>query len=189
MDTESGRGEVTGLNVRQVQPAEWAALRSVRLAALAGVPEAFASTLAHEVALDEAEWRQRAANFPTFIAWRAGEPVGLVSALLRQEGDAGENSRPEWGLASMWVSPDVRGTGCADLLVSAAVEAVRAKSAECLTLWVADSNARARAFYLRAGFRPTGIRQVFRRHDGVAFGEEKFAMCLGPAVSCSSAGQ
>jgi hypothetical protein len=36
--------------------------------------------------------------------------------------------------------------------------------AEQLTLWVTDGNDRAHAFYLKTGFRPTGIRQVFRRH-------------------------
>jgi ribosomal protein S18 acetylase RimI-like enzyme len=172
---------VTGIDVRRVQPGEWAALRAVRLAALADAPAAFGSTMARELAFDEAEWRRRAAsNSPTFIAWRAGQPLGLCTAVRRQEG-AGTDSRPEWELLSMWVSPDLRGTGCADILVSAAARAVRAESAEQLTLWVADGNDRARAFYLKTGFRPTGIRQVFRRHDGSAFDEEKLVMRLSTA--------
>jgi Phosphoesterase family len=44
------------------------------------------------------------------------------------------------------------------------------------TLWVADGNARARAFYVRAGFSPTGIRQTYTSHDGSAFEEEKLVM-------------
>jgi hypothetical protein len=59
----------------------------VRLAALANAPEAFASTLARELALDEAEWRRHAVDSFTFIAWRAGKPVGLAGAFPRQEGD------------------------------------------------------------------------------------------------------
>ena len=45
-------------------------------------------------------------------------------------------------------------------------------------LWVADGNARARAFYLRAGFRPTGVRQTYQRLDGSALEEEKLVMPL-----------
>ena len=78
----------------------------------------------------------------------------------------------------MWVSPDARGSGAADLLVSAVTEVVRAESANRLVLWVADGNARARAFYLRAGFRPTGVRQTYQRLDGSALEEEKLVMPL-----------
>ena len=168
---------MTGVSVRRVQPAEWAALRAVRLAALTDAPEAFGSTIARELAFDEAEWRRRAANTPTFIAWRGDEAVGLVAVVARTGGD-GTGSRPEWELLSMWVSAGARGSGSADLLVSAVAEVARAGSAECLTLWVADGNARARAFYLRAGFQPTGIRQTFRRHDGSTFDEEQLVMPL-----------
>jgi ribosomal protein S18 acetylase RimI-like enzyme len=158
---------VTPLRVRRVQPGEWVALRAIRLAALADSPEAFASTMAHELAFDEAEWRRRAANTPTFMAWRGDEPVGLAAVVSRQAG-AGTGARREWQLVSMWVSPDARGSGSADLLVAAAARVAQAESAHRLTLWVADGNTRARAFYLRAGFRPTGIRQTFQRPDGSA---------------------
>lgn len=168
---------MAGVHVRRAQPGDWPALRALRLAALADAPGAFGSTIERELAFDEAEWRRRAANWPSFIAWRGDEPVGLVGVVARPEDD-GAGSRSVWELVSMWVSPDVRGRGSADLLVAAVVEAVKAESAERLTLWVADGNARARAFYVRAGFRPTGIRQTFRRHDGSAFDEEKLVLPL-----------
>jgi ribosomal protein S18 acetylase RimI-like enzyme len=152
-------------------------VRCVRLAALADAPGAFGSTIERELAFDEAEWRRRAARTPTFIAWRGDEPVGLAAVVARPEGDWAGPGR-EWELVSMWVSPDARGGGSADLLVSAVAEVVKAESGEQLTLWVADGNARARAFYVRAGFRPTGIHQTFRRHDGSAFDEEKLVMPL-----------
>jgi ribosomal protein S18 acetylase RimI-like enzyme len=168
---------VTGVRVRRAQPGDWVAVRAVRLAALADAPGAFGSTIERELAFDEAEWRRRAARTPTFIAWRGDEPVGLVAVVARPDGDGAGPGR-EWELVSMWVSPDARGGGSADQLVSAVVEVVKAESAGQLTLWVADGNARARAFYVRAGFRPTGIRQTFRRDDGSAFDEEKLVMPL-----------
>jgi ribosomal protein S18 acetylase RimI-like enzyme len=149
----------------------------VRLAALADAPAAFGSTTAREVAFGEAEWWRRATSAPNFIAWRGDEPVGLVTVIGRgSDGEAGPPA--EWELVSMWVSPDARGSGAADLLVSAVTEVVRAESANRLVLWVADGNARARAFYLRAGFRPTGVRQTYQRLDGSALEEEKLVMPL-----------
>jgi ribosomal protein S18 acetylase RimI-like enzyme len=168
---------VTGIQVCRVQPGKWATLRTVRLAALADAPDAFGSTTERELALDEAEWRRRAQTAPNFIAWRGDEPVGLVT-VVRRPGDDEDGPPAEWELVSMWVSPLARGSGAADLLVSVAVEVVRAESARWLILWVADGNGRARAFYLRAGFRPTGVRQTYRRHDGSAFEEEKLVMPL-----------
>jgi len=168
---------VTAVRVRRVRPGEWALLRAVRLAALADAPAAFGSTTAREVAFGEAEWRRRATSAPNFIAWREDEPVGLVTVIGR--GSDGETGPPaEWELVSMWVSPDARGSGAADLLVSAVTQVVRAESADRLVLWVADGNARARAFYLRAGFRPTGVRQTYQRLDGSALEEEKLVMPL-----------
>lgn len=168
---------MTAVRVRRVRPGEWALLRAVRLAALADAPAAFGSTTAREVAFGEAEWRRRATSAPNFIAWREDEPVGLVTVIGR--GSDGETGPPaEWELVSMWVSPDARGSGAADLLVSAVTQVVRAESADRLVLWVADGNARARAFYLRAGFRPTGVRQTYQRLDGSALEEEKLVMPL-----------
>lgn len=167
---------MTDTRVRRVEAGEWTTLRAVRLAALADAPEAFGSTLAREEAFGEAEWRRRATT-PVFIAWRAGEAVGLVSVIRRQDG-AGTASGPEWHLMSMWVSPDARGSGAADLLVSAAVETARAGGAERVTLWVADGNDRARAFYVRNGFRASGVRHTFTRDDGSAFDGEMLVLHL-----------
>lgn len=168
---------MSGIQVRRVQPGDWATLRTVRLAALADAPYAFGSTTARELAFDEAEWRRRAESAPNLIAWREDGPVGLVTVVGRP-GDDEDGPPAEWELASMWVSPLARGSGAADLLVSAAVEVVRAESARRLILWVADGNARARGFYLRAGFRPTGARQTYKRRDGSAFEEEQLVMPL-----------
>jgi ribosomal protein S18 acetylase RimI-like enzyme len=164
--------------VRQVQPGDWATLREVRLAALAEAPHAFASTLAREQAFDEAEWRRRTGT--SFIAWAGETPVGLVS-VIEHAGGADRDPARSWALVSMWVRPDARGTGAADALVSCSAAAARAAGGDRLVLWVADDNARGRAFYRRCGFRPTGRHQVYQRDDGTSFGEQELALDLpGP---------
>ena len=75
----------------------------------------------------------------------------------------------------MWVSPQVRGTGVAELLVGAVVDHAGAVGAPRITLWVVVGNARARAFYRRMGFTPTGRRQAYPRDGAGALDEEELA--------------
>lgn len=220
VDAERTTGDGGHPRVRRAGPGDWAALRRVRLAALADSPSAFGSTLEHELTLSEGEWRRRTETAATFLAWRGGEAVGLVTVFPQPEGrvtgraesgaepaleagageqgaeraGAAETGKPEigepgtgkpqtgepgtgeWHLVSMWVSPQVRGSGVAGLLVDAAAAQVRAAGAARLTLWVAEGNERARAFYRRMGFRSAGRRQTYQRRDGSAFDEEEFAL-------------
>jgi hypothetical protein len=70
------------MEARQAQAADWAALRHLRLRALADAPDAFASTLEAEVALPAEVWRQRAEGGPAsanFIAREGGVEVGLAA--------------------------------------------------------------------------------------------------------------
>ena len=62
----------------------------------------------------------------------------------------------------MWVAPARRGQGVADGLVEAVCEQARQAGAGTITLWVTEVNDRARAFYRRLGFAPTGARQLVR---------------------------
>ena len=165
---------MANLQVRRLEPDDWLTMREVRLAALADSPDAFGSTTAREIAFPEAEWRRRISSSPPFVAWQGDEPVGLVGVKQVDTTNA-----DEWELIGMWVRPDARGGRVADELVSAVIDAVKAEHADCLTLWVADGNARARGFYTRFGFEPTGARQVFKRDDGSQFDEEQLAFPIG----------
>jgi GNAT superfamily N-acetyltransferase len=177
--------ETSDVLVRRAHPDEWATVRDVRLAALADAPDAFASTLSRELARTEPQWRSRIRAWPWFLAWHAGTPAGLVAAVPDQpaSGPAAAD-RPAglpapgaraWHLVSMWVSPRVRGTGVAELLVRAVVDHAGAVGAPRITLWVVVGNARARAFYRRMGFTPTGRRQAYPRAGADALDEEELA--------------
>jgi len=157
--------------VRRARPDDWATVRDLRLAGLAGAPDAFASTLAAETGRPEAEWRARIAALPWFLGSQDGQPAGLIAALPPDQ-------VPDqvWHLVSMWVSPAARGTGLADRLVEAVTEHARQAGADRVTLWVATGNERARAFYRRMGFTATGRRQQYPREGAAALDEAEFEL-------------
>jgi ribosomal protein S18 acetylase RimI-like enzyme len=141
--------------VRAVTEQDWQQLRQARLAALAEAPYAFASTLAREEAFTDETWRERAGSGRTFGAWQDAAIIGLATGFP-------EEPPPGWHLVGMWVAPRYRGQGIADQLVRAVCERASQAGAVSVTLWVTDVNDRARAFYRRLGFAPTGQRQLLR---------------------------
>jgi ribosomal protein S18 acetylase RimI-like enzyme len=144
--------------IRRLVPGDWAALRELRLTALAEAPYAFASTLERELAFDEPQWRARIGQTAHVGAW-APDLAGLAAG-FPEAGRPG--AAPGWHLVSMWVSPRLRGQGVAGDLVTAVCDLARADGAEQIALWVTEVNDRARAFYRRAGFRETGERALVR---------------------------
>ena len=59
-------------------------------------------------------------------------------------------------LMAMWVHPDMRGSGAADLLVTAVLAWADAVGAHEIRLDVSESNDKAQRLYERHHFRPTG---------------------------------
>lgn len=62
-----------------------------------------------------------------------------------------------WGeIASIYLLPENWGNGWGKALLSAAVEQLESMGYQDLFLWVLEGNQRARAFYERMGFHPSG---------------------------------
>lgn len=150
-------------DVRRLTAEDWTKLRDARLAALAEAPYAFSSTLTREQGFTEGTWRERAGSGRTFAAWDGDSIVGMATGLP-------EDGR--WHLVGMWVSPKIRGTGVADQLVAAVCDLARQSGFTSVTLWVTEVNDRARAFYRRLGFAPTGGRQLVRPDEPGNWEEE-----------------
>jgi len=68
-------------------------------------------------------------------------------------------------LMAMWVHPVIRGSGASDDLVAAVAVWAGSEAARVVRLDVMQANERARRFYARHGFRPTGHEEV-RERDG-----------------------
>lgn len=144
--------------VEVVGPDRWAQVRELRLAALAGTPDAFAASYDEERDQPERWWRDRlrredAATFLGSVAdtrGAAAAPVGL--AVVLPTGDDATTA----GLYAVWVAPDARGRGVGDALIAAAIEHARGMGFARLVLNVGDGNLPAVALYARHGFVPTG---------------------------------
>jgi ribosomal protein S18 acetylase RimI-like enzyme len=163
------------MEVRETSGADWEALRRLRLRALADAPDAFASTLAAELAFPDDVWRRRAGADPgsaTFIASDGGADIGLARIFAELDPPGRTH------LVSMWVDAGHRRRGVARALIDRAIRWATERHADEVILWVADQNAAARRLYERIGFRPTGERQPLPSDP--ALGESLMRLPLPP---------
>jgi len=145
---------IGSITIRPIRAHEGAAMRAIRLRALADSPEAFGQTLAQARALSDQEYCRRARTSAlgeerTFIVAEAGggEWVGMI---------AGHDEGERVALLSMWVAPERRGTGLGKQLIGSLLHWAGVKPAREIYLFVGENNAPARALYASMGLKPTG---------------------------------
>jgi ribosomal protein S18 acetylase RimI-like enzyme len=91
--------------------------------------------------------------------------------------DEGEDPDRTGEIAAIYAAPDAWGTGCGRDLMAAALEVLGRAGYEQVTLWVLDTNARARRFYELAGFHRDGAEQLDDRH-GLSLRELRYRRAL-----------
>jgi GNAT superfamily N-acetyltransferase len=138
------------LSITQCGVNDWEDLRAIRLEALSDTPEAYGSTYEESVRQSDALWKNAASTRLYYLAHRDGRVVGMVSGGFN---DAYPGTR--W-LYGMYVTPSERGTGTAALLVRSIDDWAKRHGVSEVYLHVGSSVPRARAFYEKMGFRPTG---------------------------------
>lgn len=114
-------------------------------------------------------------NTRVFVAERDRRIVGLVSV-----GPPEGEPQPGEGvgeLYAIYVHPDAWDTGAGRDLMHTALDELRAIGYQEATLWVLDSNERARRFYERGGWRLDGATKVDRRGD-VELNEVRYRVSL-----------
>lgn len=144
--------------------AESARLCEIRLAALAGDPDAFTSTLAHEAGLPETWWDDWAARSEdggeqrTFVLTDSSD-AWLGLALVRSD-EPGSRSAV---INAMWVAPEARGRDGAGVLCDACAAWAKEQVFPELMLDVVVGNDPALRAYAAAGFAIRG-ETTWSRH-------------------------
>ncbi|WP_426998265.1 GNAT family N-acetyltransferase [Pseudarthrobacter sp. N5] len=154
--------------VRRLAATEWQALRDIRLEMITDTPMAYVEALDSARNQTEMQWRTRATSMSTAgsVALVAdhGAVGGKLSALMRVVVKIPQDTyRPlQAMLVSVYVVPELRGSGLAAELLHEAVTVAREDlGAGILQLGVHEDNARAMAFYERNGFTDTGRREPY----------------------------
>jgi GNAT superfamily N-acetyltransferase len=147
----------TNLVVRRARADDWLALKTIRLEALRDTPEAYGSTIITALTFSEDRWRTMTAQMCYFLVERGGQVVGMAAGGLNND-----HAGAHW-LYGMYVTPSARGGAAAVMLVDVVEEWARGEGATELHLDVTTCVARASAFYLKLGFRPTGERHAMFR--------------------------
>ncbi len=140
----------SSLTIRLCGLADWQDLRAIRLEALADTPDAYGSTYEESIGWSDAQWKNAASTRLYYLADRGGRVVGMVSGGFNE---AYPGTR--W-LYGMYVTPGDRGSGTAEHLVRSIEEWAKVHGVAEIYLHVTTSVPRARAFYEKVGFRPTG---------------------------------
>lgn len=122
-------------------------------AAYAGLlPQAFLDTI------DDGRWVEKfnadigGGALSALMIMDGGRPAGCAAF-----GRSREESRTGWGeLVSVYLHPDYFGAGYGQALLEAAMHKLREQGHERVFLWVLRENSRARRFYEKNGFAPSG---------------------------------
>jgi ribosomal protein S18 acetylase RimI-like enzyme len=104
------------------------------------------------------------------VVGAAGQVAGFANFCASRDEDAGAD---DGEVRAIYLSPECWGLGHGRMLMAATLEYLAAIAYAKVTLWVLDSNTRARRFYEAAGFRPDGAVKVDDSH-GFALRELRY---------------
>lgn len=107
-----------------------------------------------------------------WLAERGGVVVGLAMTSASRDPDAVPGTGE---VGAIYLAPEAAGQGIGRALFTHAVDDLRGRGYRQSTLWVLDTNLRARRFYEAAGWQPDGATKVEER-PGVMLHEVRYAV-------------
>jgi ribosomal protein S18 acetylase RimI-like enzyme len=162
--------------VRRIRAGEWRPYRELRLEALKDSPLAFVEQYDESLAQPDQFWQDRVERSATggasstFVAVRDGRFIGKASCFV----ETGVTEYVSAHIVGVYVTPQFRGTGVAEALVTAVIRwAQDEPRADRIRLFVIETNDRATAFYRRIGFVPTGATMAYPPNP--SYTEHEFA--------------
>jgi len=139
------------------------------------MPDHFLDGMTNELDVRTERWKRvlvGSEDTRTWVAVNEGRVVGIATA-----GDTRDDDHDGGELLMINCVADAWGTGAGQQLLDEAVAYLRARSFSHATLWVLDSNARARRFYERNGWEPDGATKTDDR-DGFVLDEVRYHIDL-----------
>jgi GNAT superfamily N-acetyltransferase len=131
-------------------------------------------TLDRRIANCRARLEQLPPEHRWWVAEQAGQIVGFAITMPCQDEDAAPMTG-EVGL--IYLCQEAAGQGIGRALFARAVADLRERGYQQMTLWVLETNTRARRFYEAAGLVPDGARKTDER-PGVALHEVRYRTTL-----------
>lgn len=167
------------MKIRVAQQTEARAIAEVHVASWQGayaglLPDSFLS----RISVDDRErtWTQilKDPDSDIFVAVDdGGTVVGFASLQKSRDSDA----LPSIGeLTALYVEPNVWDGGYGRALLGAVIDKARQRGFHCTTLWVLESNVRARRFYEIAGFVADGAEKAETRSDNVVLQQVRYRL-------------
>ncbi len=141
-------------------------------------PRAFWTTYEEAVSRSDEQWQQLVDGSDTWLAVRAGRPVGSVAVFQLPE-----RPRDECVLVGMWVDPGERGQGVGRQLVQTVLDHAADRGRTRVVLEVAHENAPAVALYRSLGFVPTGRTGAMPHDPSITEFEMEYVLRDLPAAS------
>jgi ribosomal protein S18 acetylase RimI-like enzyme len=151
---------IAPMDVRPARPDDAPALGALHVRAWQWayrglLPDEYLDGLAEQQAERETMWRQiirdLAADHLLWVAELDGRVVGFCNTAPARDGPPGTGE-----LLSIYLEPEVVGTGVGAALMLEALADFRARGSAAASLWVLEANDRARRFYERFGWRFDG---------------------------------
>jgi len=135
---------------------------------------------AMDVEINAAKFRERLSSAtPLSEDWLLevdGVVVGWANCLSMTRDPDGEASVSE--IAAIYLVPSVWGQGLGLSMLTCLVDGLAEAGTRVVTLWVLESNQRARRFYERQGFVPDGLTKEVSIVEGVVLNEVRYRRAL-----------
>ena len=167
MDDWGARAPTAGVSavaIRRAAEADTAAVAALHVRAWQWayrglLPDAYLDGLTEQIARRENMWRRQLQGAqpdrPVWVAERGGEVIGFCNTSPARDGEAATAE-----LQALYLDPEVVGTGVGAALMRHALADLRARGNRAVVLWVLDTNARARRFYEKGGWRADGMEKT-----------------------------
>jgi ribosomal protein S18 acetylase RimI-like enzyme len=132
-------------------------------------------------------WRKRVAAGTIVLLEKNGDSLAGFCACGPSRDDDADPSHT-WEIENLHVAPTLRGGGIGSRLFDQASLLARDHGADELSLWVVETNSRARRFYEAHGMHADGATQRHVLAPGVSIAEVRYRLAFVPRDSSHAGG-